>query len=136
MTKIELESIIGEHVLDAVDIFVDNAKDEYGDFHDCQLIRFRLDGTVYTAIENPEDGYRSSLGSLIVSPNTDMKNTFPPISVLVRAKRHSDGEILEFIDLITTDVVIDVGTDRTDDYYPFFVNAFWPENMAINRNGR
>lgn len=135
--QIELLSLIGEHVLDAVDTSVESTKRTYGDYYeDCELVRFRLDGKVYTAIEDPSDGYRSSLGSLILSPNDEMRNVFPPVRVLVRKKdddRYGNtNETIQFIDLVTGKTVLEIGTDNSDDYYPSFVGSFSPENMATN----
>jgi len=132
---VELDSLIGEHTLDAVDEFVESMKMAYGSrFEDCNMIRFRLDGKVYTAIEDPDDGYRSCLGSLILSPDAVMKNVFPPIRVTARKKAEGryQNDTLEFIDAITGKVVMEVGTDDTDDYYPSFVGYFLPQNMATN----
>jgi hypothetical protein len=30
-------------------------------------------------------------------------------------------------------VILEVGTDNNDDYYPSFVSSWKPENMAVNR---
>lgn len=130
-----LDSLIGEHVLDAVDTFVERVK-QYGDhFEDANCIRFRLDGVVYTAVEDPSDGYRSSMDKLFVSPSDEMRNIFPPIRVLAKKKgneEYSVNDTLQLIDVVTGKVVLEVGTDNTDDYYPYFVGEFSPQNMATN----
>src|SRR5207302_181175 len=62
MTDVTLDTLVGEHVLDAVDTFVDRVK-QYSwsdELEEASVIRFRLDGVAYTAIEDPSDGYRSS----------------------------------------------------------------------------
>lgn len=132
---VTLESLVGEHTLDAVDTYVDQVK-QWGDhFEDANCIRFRLDGVVYTAIESPDDGYRSSLGSLFVSPDDKLTNVFPPIRVLARMKGNENSYVndtIQFLDMVTGKVVMEVGTDNTDDYYPWFVGTFNPENMATN----
>jgi hypothetical protein len=134
--EVTLDSLVGEHVLDAVDTFTESVKQTYGDyFENCEFIRFRLDGKVYTAIEDPSDGYRSSLGSLIVSPDGEMRNVFPPCRVVGKMKEndaYSINETLQLIDAVTGEIVLEVGTDNTDDYYPSFVGSFWPECMAVN----
>lgn len=133
--QVKLDSLVGEHVLDAVDTFTESVKASYGDYYeDCELIRFRLNGTVYTAIEDPSDGYRSCMSSLIVSPNDEMKNVFPPVRVMgiKKAPTYGTHDTLQLIDLKTGKVVLEVGTDNDDDYYPSFVSAFWPEHMAVN----
>lgn len=132
---VELEALLGEHLLDAVDTFVERVKN-YGDqFEDANAIRFRLDGIVYTAVEDPSDGYRSSLGSIFVSPNDEIRNVFPPTRVVVTKNGNADGQTndtLQFIDVETSKIVMEVGTDNTDDYYPYFVGEFNPQNLAAN----
>lgn len=136
---VAFEDLIGEHVLDAVDTFIEKVN-RYGDYdEDANAIRFRLDGVVYTAVENPADGYRSSMERLFASPDAKMVNTFPGCRVLVRMKpdgSYSVNDTLEMIDLKTRKVVLEVGTDNSDDYYPCFVSAFWPENMAANTGSK
>ena len=41
-------------------------------------------------------------------------------------------DILELIDVVTGKLVLEVGTDYSDDYYPSFVANFNPEAMALN----
>ena len=134
MAQVELDSLVGEHVLDGVDMFAERVKMWGDSFEDANAIRVRLDGRVYTAIEDPDDGYRSSLGQLFVD-ESEIKNVFPPIRVLAK-KKASDtwgvNDTLELVDVVTGKVVVEFGTDNTEDYYPSFVAAFWPENMATN----
>lgn len=122
----ELKDLLGKHVLDAVD---------FGCYGDACGIWFRLDGVVYAAIENEEDGYRSSMDELAVS-DKKMENVFPRIEVLVvdpdSAKGVGDPDELRFIDIKTGKSVVDVGTNYDDSYYPCFVANFNPENMIIN----
>jgi len=133
---VELESLVGEHVLDGVDLFSDNIKATWGDsFEHCEMIRFRLDGKVYTAIENPDDGYRSSMRGLYLTDDA-VKNAFPPVKVLARMKNQGEygqsNDTLQLVDMVTGKIVLEAGTDNTDDYYPWFVGAFFPECMATN----
>jgi hypothetical protein len=135
LPEVTLDSLVGEHTLDAVDTFVERVK-QYGDvFEDAEVIRFRLDGIAYTAIEDPCDGYRSAMERLFASPAAEVRNVFTPIKVLARKKpdeQYQVNDILELIDVVTGKVVLEVGTYNTDDYYPSFVSAFWPEHMAAN----
>jgi hypothetical protein len=136
--QVDLDSLVGEHVLDAVDTFSESIKQYGNHFEDCSIIRFRIDGTVYTAIEDPDDGYRSSLGQLFVSTDEPMKNVFPSVRVLGRKKENERSAIhdtLQFVDVVSGEVVLEVGTDNTDDYYPWFVSSFWPDRMAVNQSG-
>jgi hypothetical protein len=132
--QVELDSLVGEHVLDAVDISTQSIKQYGSRFENCEVIRFRLNGVAYTAIENPDDGYRSSMDSLYVS-DEPMQNVFPPVRVLAKKKeneRYSINDTLQLVDVVTGLVVMEVGTDNTDDYYPYFVSYFAPQNMVTN----
>lgn len=133
---VEFAALIGLHDLDAVDIgSVKLARWEGSDdMEDCNLLWFRLDGVIYGCIEDPSDGYRSSMRDL-VTWDRSMVNTFAPCRVLARHRTKSDyheADILEFIDVVTGKTVLEVGTDRSDDYYPSYVSSFTPENMAPN----
>jgi hypothetical protein len=132
--QVELDSLVGEHVLDAVDLSTQHIKQYGSHFENCEVIRFRLDGVAYTAIENPDDGYRSSMDSLFVS-DEPMQNVFPPVRVIAKKKdneRYSINDTLQLVDAVTGLVVVEVGTDNTDDYYPCFVSYFAPHNMVTN----
>lgn len=132
----ELQDLCGEHMLDAVD-FSTEQFDSYGDgsFENAEVIRFRLNGVVYTATEDPKDGYRSCMRELVVS-NAEMTNSFQPMRVIGRHRTTGryDCDILELIDAVTGRIVLEVGTENTDDYYPGFVAAFHPEAMSINQD--
>lgn len=127
----ELKDLVGEHILDAVDFQNDQVKDWGDHFIDCQVMRFRLGGVVYSVVENPDDGYRSSMREIVISDNAVMKNVFPPGRVVGRYYGDTDDK-LELIDVKTGGTVLEAGTDNSDDYYPSFVASFHPEAMATN----
>lgn len=142
LKTVSFSSLIGHHVLDAVDENSEHIKNEYGSgYEDCRVIRFRLDGVVYAAIEDPDDGYRSSLDRIVILEEP-MTNVFTPIDVIVYIKTKTideksgeeDGDvsILEIVDRKNHKTVLEVGTDNTDDYYPYFVGVFSPHNMSTN----
>jgi hypothetical protein len=126
---IDLDCLVGAHLLDGVDDGVEG----YGS---ASAFSFRLDGVVYTAVEDEDDGYRSSLDRIIVQPDdTAIKNAFPAVQVVARIS-HGEPRLLEIIDCVTGKTVIEVGTDDSDDYYPSFRSSFWPENMAVNKGAQ
>jgi hypothetical protein len=45
---------------------------------------------------------------------------------------YSVNDTIQFIDVVTGKVVLEVGTDNTDDYYPYCVMNWYPENLACN----
>lgn len=131
--ELNLESLSGLNILDGVD-FVNPKIPEYDRFVDSQLCRFRLNGTTYMAVEDPNDGYRSSMRYLLTSSEPPA-NIFEPIEVCgVYCDRtgYNHNDIIKFYCLYTGKLVLEVGTDNSDNYYPCFVAAFYPENIKHN----
>jgi len=130
----QLDDLVGEHVLSGVD-FMKRKENTWGEhFEDCEVVNFVLDGVTYTAIQDPSDGYRSSMKEIMVS-DTQISNSFPEQRVIATMRPNSqyyDNEILDLTDAVTGKVVLSVGTENTDDYYPYWVADFDPKNMAIN----
>ena len=124
MTNITLESLCGIHTLSAV---------EYGHSDDGQseLFYFTLDGITYCAEEDPDDGYRSAMGSLTIS-NKQLSTNVPPTKVLCKMSEEKYVDSLLMIDILTQKIVLEVGTDYTEDYYPVFVAAWKPKNLHCN----
>ena len=130
-----LDDLCGEHLLSGVDFESVDVKDWGDRWVTANACRFCLDGVTYAAAEDEDDGYRSHMRDLIVVSGEPM-NTWPAVRVLCRKAepgRYATGaDILEVIDLATSKTVLRVGTDNTDDYYPFYVAEFTPENLAHN----
>jgi hypothetical protein len=65
-----------------------------------------------------------------------MANIFAPVRVLgcyrTKDKYGNGDDVLELFDATTGKIVIEVGTENTDDYYPCFVASFHPEAMQPN----
>lgn len=131
----ELKNLIGLHKLSGVDTSSEKIKEEWGDsFEDCQVINFIIDGKTYTAIEDPSDGYRSSMKEIKES-SVIVRNKFKPcrvLGVMRGQENYEDNDIIDFIDVVTTKIVLSVGTRAISDYYPSFVAEFTPENMSVN----
>lgn len=60
----DLQDFKGKYQLQGVDEFTGTVKTWGCDFENCSVIRFKLNGVVYVATEDPSDGYRSYLGEL------------------------------------------------------------------------
>ena len=137
--SIELESLVGEHELSGVDyIQSEEFPTPWGSTYHGSVCRFVLDGKVYTAREDDNDGYRSAMEDL--TEGGEVKNAFPPQRVLcsmrTEGKYGSTDHVLVMRDVVTGKEVLEVGTDNTDDYYPSFVANFRPENMACNQGAQ
>lgn len=101
---------------------------------------FCVNGVTYTAFEDPDDGYRSSLSHLVARPGNWCKVRFEPCALLprFRTSRHcvsaegnpmiepgderaQNTDLLELLHPGTSEVALVVGTESADDYYPCFV---------------
>lgn len=127
---VELKSLKGKHILTSVDM--DTKKDDDGD--DCDRVMFTLDDVVYAAIEDASDGYRSNLESFQIV-NEFPTNVFDGVEVVCMwltdgSHGGDDCEILEIVNATTGDVILRVGVDNVDDYYPRFVCNFSAEAIG------
>ena len=129
----QLDDFLGRHVLTGVDFGVEKATEEY--YQDANTMAFEMDGKVYLVREDPDDGYRSSMKDI---EEVDIKvvNQFPPCKVEGRRRKNSEygekNDVIDFYDIVTGLVVLAIGTENIDDYYPSYVAYFDPRNMKIN----
>ncbi|MFA5135625.1 MAG: hypothetical protein WC505_07630 [Patescibacteria group bacterium] len=124
-------AMLGEHELTGVDFGAESIEDYYHTT-DANVMYFVLDGTVYKTMENPDDGYRSLLGVFEAS-DYRVQNTFPACRVIGAENADKDRTTIVFTDAVTGKVVLELGTDFGDSYYPCYIAAFTPENMACNQ---
>ena len=129
----QLDDFLGIHVLTGVDFAVEKATEEY--YEDANTMAFEMDDKVYLVREDPDDGYRSSMKDI---EEVDIKvvNQFPPCKVKGRRRKNSEygekNDVIDFYDVVTGLVVLAIGTENIDDYYPSYVAYFDPRNMKIN----
>jgi len=132
----KLKELVGIKKLDAVDFSTESIKNWGDDYEDCCVCRFRLDGIVYVAVEDPDDGYRSSMKDLAIDDSAKMKNVFPQIDVRCeyrgKSNEYDGADVLELVDIKTEGIVLEVGTENTDDYYPWFTAKFHPKTICLN----
>ena len=130
----KLMDLVGLHKLSGVDRLNENIELCGDEFQDCEVLNFVLDNKTYTAIQDPQDGYRSSMKEIKIS-NAKVVNIFCPQRVMciyrVQLGSH-ECDLLEMYDVHNGKLVLSVGTDNTDDYYPYWVASFYPENMSVN----
>lgn len=130
----ELKDLLGEHILTGVE-FGQLEKGEFDEDYP-NTVDFILDGKIISAIENPCDGYRSSMKELIENrPGVEINNRFDPVKVvgITRNEEGYEDEVIDFFDSITKKIVLSVGTRHHDDYYPSFVQEWNPENLCHNQ---
>ena len=123
----ELKDLVGKHVLKGVKrSFV------VEDGESCEALLFNLDGNTYAAVEDPDDGYRSYLSELRVLPSCACAQNIPDIEVFCMMDEGDDRDVLEMRDIANAKIVLRIGTEDTDDYYPYCVMEYSPENFSVN----
>lgn len=95
-----------------------------------------LNGVVCVFLHDPSDGYRSYLSSALVLPKHSLTTTFSPVPIEALMASHTDHwddpqthehpSLLELVAVDTNQIVVRVGTDCHDSYYPssvFYLDA-------------
>lgn len=124
MNKVKLKKLAGKHVLSGVAMSYTK--------HDAECVKFILDGKVYVATEDPNDGYRSCMKSLELS-NEKLAPNFPDTEVEVAYQSDDNHELCHFVATQNGKEVLTIGTDYTEEYYPVCVFRYSPENLPCNR---
>ena len=130
-----LSELVGIHTFSGID-YVPSVmnKDRWDNFGNDIL--FCLDGVTYVMTEDEEDDYRSAMTDLEITERV-IKNTFPGQTVECKyaSKRDDEWGSTDILQIYSLDgkLILEMGTDDTDDYYPFTVFNYYPENMDINQ---
>lgn len=127
---LNLSDLVGAHVLSGIETGVRAFDDSFW-CETSNYIKFTLDGITYMAVEDPDDGYRSYMGEILQVDET-CRIRIPDVAVLCSMKDEIDHDILVFRDAINGEIVLEVGTDYTDSYYPYCVMNYHPEKLACN----
>lgn len=127
----KLCDLAGIHCLSGVETGTDSFV-LYSVPEESNYIKFTLDKTTYMAIEDPDDGYRSYLVDDLKVCDTPCRFQFPPVVVLCRMIETDSREVLEFINLVNGKTILLIGTEETDDYYPYCVMEYHPEHIHYN----
>lgn len=113
---------------------------------DMDAVIFNIDNQLWAMYVDPDDGYRS-YSCVHLATGEQLQNlymtNFPPQEVIVEfgnVNTSDDyGNTLEnkafmiIRDAITHKEIVNIGTDNTDDYYPYGYFIYHPENMYINQ---
>jgi len=102
---------------------------------------FKIDNIVFRVLEDPEDGYRSCLGTLDYTDdhNSIFFNTpisrvkIQPYTTMGSSKWDSSdenelvGSGYRLVDEEDSHIWLEFGTDYSDDYYPYFLFRYYPK---------
>ncbi|RLC45157.1 MAG: hypothetical protein DRH57_08545 [Candidatus Cloacimonadota bacterium] len=89
--------------------------------------KFKIDDLVFEALEDPNDGYRSSLGAIVVIGDTGIYHKRPLAKVKMVYDDSGDDLLHKLIDIDTGHVWLAVGTGEFGDYYPYFMFRYKPD---------
>jgi len=129
----KLEDLVGEHVLNHTPL-----TDVRHPFDaDASGIAFTLDDNTYFVFEDDNDGYRSAAGPLLGYAGALYElgghgGEYCKIAVVGTWRTKGLGTydygaaVLELRDAVTGDLLLEVGTENVDDYYPSFIARWTP----------
>lgn len=117
MNYIDLKNLVGEHLLMGAE-YVTEKYNTIGDkYIDRNAVIFTLDNVHYKVTEDTSDGYRS----YSISELSDTQPTLFNEPLHVVGKMKEDGyyrhDVIQFTNT-DGDIVLEVGTENVDDYYP------------------
>lgn len=110
---------------------LENMEGQTFEFYGVDNTRFKLNEIVYQALEDEDDGYRSHLGSVeVVQSSKDVFYRSPLAKVRVEKapdRENYEQEMWRLVDVKDGHTWLVIGTENTDDYYPWFVFDYSPK---------
>ena len=102
----------------------------YGVDNNC----FKLNNSVFEAVEDEDNGYRSYLDTVELSDKENLIFFDAPLA-LVTVQDIGEGELGEdrgyrLVDAVDGHIWLQFYTDNTDDYYPCFRFEYEPKEMV------
>jgi len=88
---------------------------------------FKLGSIVFEALEDPNDGYRSYLDSVPMIKSSSTFSSKPLVNVYYCA-----SEDLIYLKDETGHTWLTIGTDHSDNYYPFFIFDYTPRTDLVD----
>ena len=98
------------------------------DFYGVDTTTFKLDKYIFEVVENPSDGYRSSMQEIRMKDDTTGLIFFQTPLAKIRVENRTDGRRgdincfngYNLVDVKDGFVWLTFGTDESDSYYPQF----------------
>lgn len=128
----------GPHWFSGIDEFHTDGDEEIG-WNALDGFAVIIDGNTYLAVEDADDGYRSYayIRPLEEYERVEVINQFEPQLVYAESFREVDES--EYIDREVivlknkfNQTVLKISTDHSDEYYPFGIVEYHPENLPCN----
>ncbi|MCK9429220.1 MAG: hypothetical protein M0R17_04390 [Candidatus Omnitrophica bacterium] len=93
--------------------------------------KFRIGNLSLEAIEDEEDGYRSCLQELKVLDKNLLILFRENVTICIHPNSNIDGIVLINDN---QEIVLEIGTDNSDNYYPSFLFYYKPELLTFNKS--
>lgn len=99
------------------------------DFYGVDCNEFKLDNTIWEALEDKADGFRSYLGSVVRKESTGIFFRQPLARVKLKLRKRRSRRVFKLVDLSDGHVWLEFGTDHNleNRFYPFFVFRYSPK---------
>lgn len=95
---------------------------------------FKVDNFIWEAIEDPDDGYRSYLKTVNRKRSTGIFYRDPIAQVTIESIEIERSFVGYYIvDVEDKHIWLKIGTDYTDDYYPYFVFEYQPKESKYSQ---
>ncbi len=88
--------------------------------------KFKIDELVFEVLEDPDDGYRSHLGAIVLVDDKSKFQRKPIAEVTMVYEETQTSRFYKLVDINQGHVWLKIGTDYIDDYYPYFVFKYTP----------
>lgn len=137
-TPLGWEDICGETILIGVSSDIKNAIHNTEDPESAQAFGFQTSDYTVIGYEDQEDGYRSSCRNPIVTKDDLYQFTSCPVylhvPVVIKKRASPSNDGVEIVDRRNGETILILGTDGTDDYYPWYACQYTPENLWENKD--
>lgn len=125
----DFNDLVGARIFSGIDM----VEGKYGD----EITYFILDDKTYRVEEDPSDGYRSYANGPYLDTEYKIKNVFEGVPVFAEMKpddKWEKNDVLILKDVMTSEIILEVGTENVDDYYPYYISSYTPGAMSVNKN--
>lgn len=132
--SIELKDLCGKHILSGIEVGEKGFETRWDGIQERSYVKFTLDSIHYLAVKDPNDGYRSYMEELQTT-DEPCEVPLPNVEVVCHMKEDDkwvNNDVLVFVDAVNGKEILSIGTENYDDYYPYCVLHYTPENMSCN----
>jgi len=101
------------------------------EFFGANLNEFKINGIIYEAVEDEDDGLRSMMSGILKKEEEEADGIFfdqPIASVCLEGCYDNYFEGFQLVDTDDGHIWLRFGTDYNDDYYPCFVFEYNPKD--------